>query len=322
VSSASVPKAVRRLVRGEPGYPSRLLDLPKPPSEIHVAGEMANRPAIAVVGTRKPTPDAAAFARALAAGIVAHGGIAVSGGAVGIDSATHEGALDAGGATWVVAATGPLEVFPRENAALFKRVVEEGGVMIWPFEHQKKACLPTFFARNGVLAALSNALVIVQAGAPSGTLNAASWATRLGRPVWAVCAPPWEPGFLGCACAIERGAKPLVSLTAFLKGVGLLPRGRGKKSAATPCLPLALPAPLASSTAPPALELTPLELALLEMLSNTQAQHIDEIAAKSGLSAASVTTALLTLALEDVVVESPEGFFSRVAAPITPRKPK
>jgi DNA processing protein len=295
------PSVTRRLVRGQSDYPRALLNLASPPEVLTLSGEISDGRAIAIVGTRKPSPDAEAFARQLASVVVSNGGIAVSGGALGVDSATHEAALDAGGVTWMVAATGCNEIFPPKNAALFARIRAGGGVMIWPFEDGIKASPRTFFARNGVLVALSHALVLVQAGVPSGTLNAASWGRRLGRPVWAVCAPPWMPEYVGCASAIERGARPLVSVTSFLKAVGLIPARRAPKPDST-----SIPIPTL-----PTSNLGPLELQLLDLLSFHKSQHIDEIAVKSRLSAAVVTTTLLTLALENVVVESPEGFFSR-----------
>jgi DNA processing protein len=303
VSAALAAGNTRRLVRGQSDYPRALLDLPSPPEVLTLSGEIREGRAIAIIGTRKPSPDAEAFARQLASVVVSNGGIAVSGGALGVDSATHEAALDAGGVTWMVGATGCNEVFPPKNAALFARIRAGGGVMIWPFEEGIKASPRTFFARNGVLAALAHALVIVQAWAPSGTLNAASWARRLGRPVWAVCAPPWMPEYVGCASAIERGARPLVSVTSFLKAVGLIPVRREPKPSST-----SLPIPTMTSPTP---NLGPLELQLLDLLSFHKSQHIDEIAVKSRLSTSVVTTTLLTLALENVVVESPEGFFSR-----------
>jgi DNA processing protein len=311
VSAALAAGITRRLVRGQSDYPRALLDLPSPPEVLTLSGEIREGRAIAIVGTRKPSPDAEAFARQLASVVVSNGGIAVSGGALGVDSATHEAALDAGGVTWMVAATGCNEVFPPKNAALFARIRAGGGVMIWPFEDGIKASPRTFFARNGVLAALAHALVIVQAGAPSGTLNAASWARRLGRPVWAVCAPPWMPEYVGCASAIERGARPLVSVASFLKAVGLIPLRRAPKLNSISTSTSTSTSTSIEAPTPPTPNLGALELRLLDLLSFHKSQHIDEIAVKSGLSTSVVTTTLLTLALENVVVESPEGFFSR-----------
>jgi DNA processing protein len=272
---------------------------------------MAAAPAIAVIGTRKPSPEAKAFARELTQAVVKSGAVALSGGAVGIDTATHEAALEAGGRTWVIASTGSEHVFPRENEDLFRKVLENKSVMIWPFAAGTKASPITFFARNGVLAALADALVVIQAGAPSGTLNAVSWALRLKRPVWAVCAPPWISGFLGCASAVERGAKPLVSVASFLKAVGLAPAGRHRTDRP---IPPPLPSPKTPSHESPLAGASAVELAILDSLSHEKGQHIDEIATKSRLSAAEVVTALLTLALENVVVEGPEGFFRRASA--------
>ena len=287
---------------GHAGYPARLRDLGKPPPRLTVAGELAATGLrVAVVGTRKPSAEALSFTRELARAIAERGGVVVSGGAVGIDAAAHEGAILAGGATWVVAATGPDEVFPRENAGLFDRVADGAGAMIWPFDPGRKAHPATFIARNGVLVALADVLVVVQASAPSGTLNAGGWARKLGRPVWAVCAPPWMPGFVGCASLIDRGARPLVSLSRWLTAVGFGPSSGGaarRVAGGAPALPGVLRAAL-----------DPGSRDLLSFLSATRPQHIDEIAAKSGLSAQVGATALLTLALEDVLVEGPEGQF-------------
>jgi DNA processing protein len=340
---SSTPLGVRRLVPGAPEYPSRLLDLSKPPPELYVAGEMATAPVIALIGTRTPTPGAREFARELAAAVVRRGAIVLSGGAIGIDTASHEGAMEAMGTTWVVAATGCRQVFPRENVGLFGRVVSGGGVMFWPFAEDRKASPLTFFSRNGVLAALADALVVIQADAPSGTLNAASWARRLGRTVWAVCAPPWIPGFAGCARAIELGARPLASVESFLKANGLadrraaLPRRRNPRDLACerPCSkrsegeldretdnPGGARAALLRRAGPSVAEaavprLSPAELQLLSQLSFERAEHVDEIVIKTGMSTAEVSEVLLTLALEAVVVEEPEGFFRRCEQVIT-----
>jgi DNA processing protein len=299
---------LRFLALDQPGYPQRLLDLEKPPGSIVVAGPLTPDRTFAVVGTRKPSVEAGAFARHLAGEIVRHGGVVVSGGAIGIDAAAHEGALEAGGSTWAIAATGHGHVFPPEHAALFERIAGEGGAMVWPFEANKKADPLSFFARNGVLVALSEVVVVVQAGIPSGALNAAGWARKLGRPVWAVCPPPWIGGFAGCALLLDRGARPLTSVSAWLRAVGLVQRPR-----TSPSTPPSTSAPTATSTPVPTRVLTPHELAVVGALSTT-GQHIDEISAKSGLCIAIVRTALLTLVLEDVVVEGPEGFFRRAKA--------
>ena len=202
----------RHLAPTDPAYPSRLLGM-APPPPIDVSGDIAShgRRIIAVVGTRVATAEALRHAAALAASLVEAGVIVVSGGALGIDAAAHEGAMAAGGATWVVAPTGSRHVYPEEHGDLFERVQASAlSRMIWPFEPEKEVTLAGFHQRNAVIAALSDALVVVQAGHGSGALSAARSARRYGRPVYAVGAPPWaETGFEGGNELLRRGEATL-----------------------------------------------------------------------------------------------------------------
>ena len=125
---------MERLERGQPGYPGGLDDLEFPPRTLYAIGSLAcldGAPArlVAVVGTREPTRYGLRVARATGQAIAGAGGVVVSGMARGIDSAAHEGALDAGGATIAVLGTGINLVFPAENAELFERIAASGAVM-------------------------------------------------------------------------------------------------------------------------------------------------------------------------------------------------
>ena len=202
----------------DPAYPPRLLRaLAAPPPSLTVEGELGDAPcAVAIVGTREPSLGAEQFAFDLAGALACAGAVIVSGGALGIDAAAHRGALTAGGRTWAVAATGRAHCFPAEHSDLYRQIARGPGAMLWPFADNVPAIPANFHRRNGVLVALADAVVIVQAGAPSGTLNAASWARKQGRNVWAVPGPPWDPTFTGCRAAIEAGARPLLSMAALL----------------------------------------------------------------------------------------------------------
>ncbi len=284
------------LVPLDPRYPSRLRSLARPPSSLSVQGGPldADR-VVAVVGSRLAHPEAAGFASTLAAGLVRAGAVVASGGAMGIDAAAHRGALDAGGRTWVVAGTGCEHCFPSEHAALFHRVARGPGAMIWPFSPSSEARPGSFVARNRVLCAMADAVVVVQAGLPSGALTAAAAARRLARPLWVVPPPPWlGAAFDGSRRLLDEGALPLHSASALLSSLGLRSSG-----------PSAAPRP-------PSRPFTPDETAVLAALSRTSgspALHLDEIASRAQSPAPAVTGALLTLALEDVVVEGPPGFF-------------
>jgi DNA processing protein len=265
-------------------YPARLRAIEDPPASITVQGEPLQAPlAVAVVGSRAATREAAAFASELAAVLARAGVVIVSGGAEGIDAAAHEGALAAGGRTWAVAGTGHRCCFPATHAALFDAIARGPGAMVWPFapgyRHRSG-----FLSRNRILAALADAVVVVQAGFPSGALHAADCARKLVKPVWAVPAAPWMKEFAGSRSLLDAGARPLTSIEGLLASLGV-----ETARAEVPSGP---------------------ESEVLATLS-TVPLHPDIISARAKLSPQAVAAALLTLALENVVVESPPGFFCR-----------
>jgi DNA processing protein len=339
-----VSPLVRVVTLADDDYPDRVRALDAPPARITIEGSLDATRVVAIVGSRNAAPEAAAFAASLAGRVVEAGGVVVSGGAFGIDAAAHRGALAAGGRTWCVAPTGRLQTFPKAHGDLYATILTRGGTMLWPFEDERVSHPGNFFLRNSVLAALADVLVVVQAGVPSGALNAASHARKLGRPVWAVAAAPWDERFIGCLSEIDRGARVLTSIDTFLVAVGLAEAVKARRpSAAAASRALPLPgvslSPEASRGAPASSPIEaggfargaglptprttlpddPVQRALLDATS-TEARHVDEIAGIARVCAAAAQTALLTLALENVVVEGPEGFYRRVNQRITHRE--
>jgi DNA processing protein len=171
-----------------------------------------------------------------------------------------------------------------------------------------------FVQRNRVLVALSDAVVVVQAGEQSGALNAASWAKRLAKPLWVVPAAPWmgaaelpvHGGFAGSLELLAAGARPLISIPPFLAAIGL--HDHPSDEVATPSLPL--------PSIPGAVQCTGLtgEAQAVYEATSTRPAHLDAIATAAGQTAQVAMAALLTLALENVVVEGPPGFFRRTKA--------
>src|SRR5258708_29607532 len=142
--------------------------------------------------------------------------------------------MGAGGRTWVVAGTGHGRCFPPEHAGTFDEVARGPGAMIWPFPagYSRRSA---FLSRNKVLAALSDFLVVAQAGLASGALHAASCARTLRRPLWGVPMPPWlTHRFEGSSSLLQGGARPLVSGDSF---VTLVRRSRSSSSALAPPMP-------------------------------------------------------------------------------------
>jgi DNA processing protein len=295
--------------------PPRLADLPEPPSAIYLRGELPRGPCVAVVGTRGASADALLFARKLAHDLVRAGVSILSGGAVGIDTAAHRGALAAGGKTLVVAPAGFAEPFPAKNAALFRRVVAAGGGYAALVPDDEPATRAAFFRRNACLVALAHAVVVVQAGCRSGARNAAAQARRLGRAVFAVPFAPWVGKGRGCLAELRAGAALCVNARDVLvelerQGCQLVPNPP-KKSKRRTGRSLELPLMVRSSRSTSAgilqdsIELSA-EERVLEAIEGG-ASHADQIGAQAGLSASSVQQVLLTLRLQGVLVCDPTG---------------
>jgi len=229
---------------------------------------------------------------------------------VGIDACAHRGAIEAGGATWAVACTGRDHTYPVENRALFASIeASPSSRMIWPFTAAtvKDASTPRF--RNGVLVALAERVVVVQARVKSGSRNAAAWAWRLGRKLYVVPGAPWDPAFEGSVAEGDRGAETLWSWGILFREMGLPPPGNLIRSRSRPSKrrPAALPFGLPAAPRP---VLDERETAVFSALSRAPA-HRDAIVEKAGLPVSATVTALLTLSLKNVVVEGPDGFFRR-----------
>jgi DNA processing protein len=163
-------------------------------------------PCVAVVGSRAPSDDGRRRARRLAEELARSGVCVISGLALGVDGAAHEGALAAGAPTIAVLGGGHEHVFPPRHRELAARVATTGGAVVSPFEPENIPQPWQFLARNGVIAALADAVVVVEAAARSGALNTAGHAADLGRPVLAFPGDVERPKAAGCNALIRDGA--------------------------------------------------------------------------------------------------------------------
>lgn len=196
--------------------PAGVTDLEDPPTCLYLTGSLPPGPRVAIVGTRRPTEGAYRFARELASSLARAGVAVVSGGALGIDTAAHEGALDAGAGTLVVAPSSYSRPYPEQNRELFSRVVEQGGGYLTPFDEPTVARRHVFFSRNALLVSVCVAVVLVQAPYRSGARNATLWARRLQRPYWVVPHAPWCSSGASSAAELRLGGKPLASAADLL----------------------------------------------------------------------------------------------------------
>ncbi len=211
---------------GEPGYPRRALALDHPPDPLWIDGDPASLSArtVAIVGTRRMTTYGERVARELAGACAGAGLVVVSGFAQGIDSAAHRGALDAGGRTVAVLGEGIglfLATVRGRRRPLVPRL-RASGALVSQYPPHFCAQPWTFAKRNATIAALAEAVVVIEAGERSGALITADDARRLGRPLFAIPGPIGSAASVGTNALIASGAaRALVRAGALLEGLGL-----------------------------------------------------------------------------------------------------
>lgn len=256
---------------------------PKAPC-VWVSGDIAGlrRPTVGIVGTRAATPYGTALAHRFAAEIAGAGCCIVSGLALGIDAAAHEGALAAAGQTIGVLGCGHRAFFPRRNLPLALRMISAGGAVVSPFSPDQPAHRGQFLQRNGVIADLCDALLVIEAPQRSGALNTAGWAA--GRiPVFAVPGDVDRAHVAGCHALIRDGAILARSPQDVLSEIGITHAG--------PSSP-----PRRHSASPS----TPLDDAVLRMLSQGET-GIDTLAQRLGVPAPELLSTLGMLELRGAI---------------------
>jgi DNA processing protein len=243
-----------------------------------------DRPSVAIVGTRRASAEALDLTRTLARALASAGVLVVSGGAYGIDAAAHEGALEAGAPTVAILGTPLDRLYPADHAPLFRRI-REVGALVSELPRGGRVTRRSFLARNRLIAATVDAVVLVQAPRRSGALGTAAFAQALRRPLYAC---PWSP--------LDEGAEG---------GLALLAEGRARLCRGAHDLAAGLgvqlrPAP--SVAAPPVHD----PLGVLGVLGR-RAVHVDVLALRLGVPVAALLPALVELELAGVVVSGPAG---------------
>lgn len=202
------------IIPEDPQWPEQLDDLAAPPVALIVKGDLGvlKENSLAIVGTRNPTPYGVRNAQEFAAGFVDRGWVIVSGGAYGVDSAAHKGALIAEGSTIAVTASGLGSSYPAGNQRLFDEIAENGAI-ITEYLPGVVARPHRFLIRNRIIAALSQGTIVIEAAFRSGSLRTARDASDLMRPVMAIPGPINAPTSEGCHRLIgERSAELVTSV--------------------------------------------------------------------------------------------------------------
>ena len=197
------------LTPDEDAYPGGLLEIYDPPAVLWVRGnlEALNRPGIAVVGTRHPSPYGAGMAEMLSRDLARRGVAILSGMARGVDTAAHKGALEAGGTTVAVWGTGIDVIYPKENKRLAEDIVASGGAILSEFPIGTFPAPQNFPIRNRTLSGMSVGVLVVEAAEHSGTRITARCALEQSRDVYAVPGNVTNKNAWGPNTLIKQGAK-------------------------------------------------------------------------------------------------------------------
>jgi DNA processing protein len=287
------------LTQADADYPDLLRQIYDPPIVLYVKGRLTakDKNAVAMVGSRLTTHYGLETARKLAYQLAYVGVTVVSGGARGIDTAAHQGALSAKGRTVAVLGNGINIVFPPENAELFERITAHGAVLT-QFPFNRKADKQSFPIRNRIVAGMSVGTVVVEANLASGALITSNFAVEYGRQVFAVPGRIDSPQSKGCHELIKKGAKLCEGAEDVLSEFEYLfpPSNR--------------PPSAAESGTLPALTLSENEQKVYEVLSHEEAA-MDDVIRRSGLPASAASVTLLSLEMKRLIKQLPGKLFVR-----------
>ncbi|MFH1574559.1 MAG: DNA-processing protein DprA [Acidobacteriota bacterium] len=301
-----VREGVRFVVRGCPEYPPLLEEISDPPMVLYARGnvEVLRRPAVAVVGTRRPTPYGMQMAEGLASDLGAREIAVVSGLARGIDAAAHRGCLKSGGATAAVLGSGIDVIYPREHERMSRSILEKG-LLVTEFPPGTSPSPQNFPVRNRIISGLALGTVIVEASEYSGSLITARLAMEQNREVFAVPGNITAPQSFGPNFLIRQGAKLVQTWRDIVEELPSELRHGILREEARPAAPAESSLDLLSDA----------ERSILSALSTDRATLFDRLYRDSGQGMADTCNILLNLEMRGYVRQLPGNLYIRAARP-------
>ena len=296
------------ITRKSPDYPSLLKELPDPPLALWIDGarsDLLNSPQLAMVGSRKPTANGRETARRFARYLSERGLTIVSGLATGIDGASHRGGLQGCGSTVAVLGSGPDVLFPRSHTRLAGEVIDKG-LVVSEFPPGTPPLAAHFPQRNRIIAGMSVGTLVVEAARRSGSLITARLAGNYGREVFAIPGSIHNPMAKGCHRLIQQGAKLVEDAADVLVELPPLLQLAVETETQPADAPAKAPVEAASLTTRPGYE------KLLGALGYDPC-GISDLARRTGLTAAELSSMLLLLEMEGLVEALPGGRYSRLS---------
>ena len=284
------------LALGDAAYPQALANIPDPPLLLYIRGriDLLARPALAIVGSRNATVQGKANAGAFASALSGAGVCVVSGLALGIDAAAHEGALRGAGSTIAVVGTGADVFYPARNRALAERIANEGCIV----SEYALGTPPTsgnFPRRNRIISGLSSGVLVIEAAAQSGSLITARVAAEQGREVFALPGSIHAPLAKGCHKLIRDGARLVETVDEIFEAMQVSP----------------LAAPSAGSACVQALPTESDCTGLLAQLGH-EPLAVDDLLERLGTSIGQLSMGLLALEMAGMIERLPGGKVQRV----------
>jgi DNA processing protein len=293
------------LTLADAAYPAALLQTEDPPLMLYAVGRLPTAwpAAVAIVGSRNPTPQGLVNARRFSEALAQAGLTVVSGMALGVDGAAHEGALDAAGAgqpaTIAVVGPGLDRVYPKRHLELSHRIAQQG-LLLSEYPLGTPPLPPNFPKRNRIIAALSQGTLVVEAALQSGSLITARQAAEQGKDVFAIPGSIHSPQSRGCHALLKQGAKLVETAQDVLEELQLAPApGR--------------PAPTFAADADEGEDGESAEDSLLAAL-GFDPVGLDVLVARTGIAPAELQARLLEYELSGDVARLPGGLFQRVGA--------
>ena len=301
-------KGVRLVTWADPEYPALLKQIADPPLVLYVAGaaEALNQPAVAVIGTRRPTVYGRETARFFGYRLAAAGYVVVSGLALGIDTEAHTGAVKAKGRTVAVLGGALDRLFPKENTGLAREIVAQGGAVISEYPFGRQPDRQTFPMRNRIVSGLCKGVLVIEAPLNSGTLITVGQALDQNRTVMAVPGRIDSPVSQGCHRLLREGARLVTTADEVIEEVEDLLAGAKTRET---------PAAVRSGTEearPPACVLSEDERKVVAQIGMEEVS-VDAVVRGSGLDAGTVNAMLVGLQIKRVVRLLPGGFVTRVS---------
>jgi DNA processing protein len=295
--------SVRVIPQEDPQYPRRLFLVERPPTQLYADGDLGllERPRVAIIGSRHPSPYGVRMAYEAASALAGQGAVVVSGMAIGLDARAHRGALDAGGGTIAVLGAGIDQDLPLQNRRLLQEVRAKG-LVLSEYEPGRLPQPWMFPERNRIIAALSQCLLVVEGKAKGGTSNTAEWAGKVGAQLFAIPGQIDNPLSTGPNFLIRDGAHVYTHPNDILIPLGLktLPeRGEGREERGE-----RIEAGEKDRKA-----LTGAEAEVFDLI-GPKPLHVDALAAKAALEPGLLLAALSSLELQGLVTQLPGKHFA------------